>query len=190
VLDNVLWDTRSSEQSKLAAVLQLMDPELPKPKLEVKFTRVNFGRVDPEQPRSKTIVIRNAGRGYLSGDIRLQHYDRGFTVDHTAIEGNETVIRLNASSLGMPENTKQRTSMTISTNGGHHTIDLAYRVPRHKAEDELPDLQEILRIFFQRVNPRHLVTVGMLLVFIVNLTFCHDTTGILFGPDPYLIEFE
>ena len=170
-LDQVLWNTQSSERSKLESVLQLMDPELPRPQLSVKFSRINFGRLDPEQPRSKTIVIRNAGRGYLSGDLRLQEYDRGFTIDSSVIEGNETVIRLSASSLGMPENSRQHTTLSISSNGGDHTINLAYQVPRQRQRHELPDLQEILLTFFQQLNPRYLVTIGIFLVFIINLAF-------------------
>jgi serine/threonine protein kinase len=180
VLDQVLWNSQSSEQSKLEAVLQLMDPELPSPQLSVKFTRINFGQLDAEQPRSKTIVIRNAGRGHLSGDLRLQDYDRGFTIDSSTIEGNETVIHLSASSLGMPENSRQQTTLSISSNGGDHTINLAYQVPRRQRQRELPDLQEIVLTFFQHVNPRYLITVGILLFFIINLTFCRDAGDIPF----------
>jgi serine/threonine protein kinase len=179
-LDQVLWDTQSSEQSKLESVLQLMDPELPRPQLSVKFLRINFGRLDHEQPRSKTIVIRNAGRGHLSGDLRLQDYDRGFTIDNSVVEGNETVIRLSASSLGMPENSRQQTTLSITSNGGDHTINLAYQVPRQQRQRELPDLQEILLTFLRHVNPRYLVTVGILVVFILNLTLCHDASDIPF----------
>jgi len=153
---------------------------LPRPQLSVKFLRINFGRLDPEQPRSKSIAIRNAGRGHLSGDLRLQDYDRGFTIDNSVIEGNESVIRLTASSLGMPENSRQQTTLSISSNGGDHTINLAYQVPRQQRQRELPDLQEILLTFFQYVNPRYLVTVGILLFFVINLTFCHDAGDIPF----------
>ena len=93
-----MWNTQSSEESKLESVLQLMDPDLRRPRLVVKFSRVHIGRLDPGQPRSKTMVIRNAGRGYLSGDLHLQDYDRGFTIDNSVVEGNETLIRLTARS--------------------------------------------------------------------------------------------
>jgi len=179
-LDQVLWNTQSSEESKLESVLQLMDPDLPRPQLAVKFSRVNFGRLDPEQPRSKTMVIRNAGRGYLSGDLHLQDYDRGFTIDNSVIEGNETVIRLIASSLGMPENSRQQTTLTLSSNGGNHSVELAYQVPRQRRQRELPDLQQIVLTFIRHVNPRYLVTVAILVLLIVNLTFCHNAGEIPF----------
>jgi hypothetical protein len=73
------------------------------------------------------MVIRNAGRGYLSGDLHLQDYDRGFTIDNSVVEGNETVIRLTASSLDMPENSRQQSTLTLSSNGGNHTVELAYQ---------------------------------------------------------------
>ena len=171
-LDQVLWNTQSSEESKLESVLQLMDPDLPKPQLAVKFSRINFGRLDPERPRSKTIVIRNVGRGYLNGVLRLQDYDRGFFIDSSVIEGNETLISLSASSLGMPPNSRQQTRLTIVTNGGEHSINLSYQVPRQKQQHQLPDLQGILLTFLQQVNPRYLFTVVVLVIFIVNLTFC------------------
>jgi hypothetical protein len=179
-LDQVLWNTQSSEESKLESVLQLMDPELPKPRLAVNFSRVNFGRLDPDRPRSKSIVIRNAGRGYLSGVLRLHDYDRGFTIDNSVIEGNETVISLTACSLGMPGNSRQQTTLNIATNGGEHSVKLAYQVPRQKRQRELPDLAGILLTFFQYVNPRYLFTVAVLLIFIVNLTLCHDAGDIPF----------
>jgi hypothetical protein len=170
----VLWNTQSSEESKLESVLQLMDPHLPRPRLAVKFSRVHVGRLDPEQPRSKTMVIRNAGRGYLSGDLHLQDYDRGFTIDNSLIEGNETVVRLTASSLDMPENSRQQTTLTLSSNGGNHTVELAYQVPRQRRQRELPDLQQIVLTFIRHVNPRYLVTVGILVLFVANLTVCHN----------------
>ncbi len=179
-LDQVLWNPKSSEQSKLESVLQLMDPDLPKPQLAVKFSRINFGRLDPEQSRSKTLVVRNAGRGYLSGDLRLQDYDRGFTLDNSVIEGNETVIRIAASSLGMPENSRQHTTLSISSNGGEQAIELSYQVPRQQQRLELPNLFEILLTFIRQVNPAHLVTVVILMLLIVNLTLCHDAGEIPF----------
>lgn len=169
-----MWNTQSSEESKLESVLQLMDPDLRRPRLVVKFSRVHIGRLDPGQPRSKTMVIRNAGRGYLSGDLHLQDYDRGFTIDNSVIEGNETLIRLTARSLGRPENSRQQTTLTLSSNGGNHTVELAYQVPRRRRQRELPDLQQIVLTFIRHVNPRDLVTVGILVSFIVNLTFCHN----------------
>jgi len=126
------------------------------------------------------MVICNAGRGHLSGDLHLQEYDRGFTIDNSVIEGNETMIRVSASSLGMPENSRQHTTLSISSNGGDFTINLAYQAPRQRQQHQLPDLQEILLTFIRHVNPRYLVTVGILVFFIINLTLCHDTSDIPF----------
>lgn len=179
-LDQVLWNAQCSEESKLESVLQLMDPDLPKPQLSVKFSRINFGRLDPERPRSKTIVIRNSGRGYLSGALRLQDYDRGFTLDNNTFEGNQTLVSLSACSLGMPQNSRQQTILHISTNGGEQSIRLGYQVPRQKQQRELPDLYGILLTFFRQVNPRYLFTVIILLIFIINLSFCHDVGEIPF----------
>jgi hypothetical protein len=53
-------------------------------------------------------------------------------------------------------------------------------VPRQQRQRELPDLQEILLTFLRHVNPRYLVTVGILVVFILNLTLCHDASDIPF----------
>ncbi|MGD8590354.1 MAG: serine/threonine-protein kinase, partial [Chromatiales bacterium] len=59
-LDQVLWDTLISEESKLEALLQLMNPALGRPCLSVGFSRINFGRVSIDSPRSKIITLRNA----------------------------------------------------------------------------------------------------------------------------------
>ncbi len=173
LLDQVLWDTRSSEKSKLEAVLQLMDPTLEKPKLAVRFSRINFGPIHPQSPRSKTIEIRNAGRGHLSGELHLAHHERGFTIDQTEIEGAGTTVRISAHSLGMPVSTRQETKLHIVSNGGNHTIPLSYRVPREKTRKDLPDLFDLLMTFLRVVNPQHLIVVGILLFLVINLTFCH-----------------
>lgn len=94
---------------------------------------------------------------------------------------NETVIRLTASSLGMPENSRQQTTLTLSSNGGNHTVELAYQVPRQRRQRGLPDLQQIVLTFIRHVNPCYLVTVGILVLFIANLTFCHNAGEIPFG---------
>jgi hypothetical protein len=93
---------------------------------------------------------------------------------------NETVIRLTASSLGMPENSRQQTTLTLSSNGGNHTVELAYQVPRQRRQRGLLDLQQIVLTFIRHVNPCYLVTVGILVLFIANLTFCHNAGEIPF----------
>ena len=179
LLDQVLWNTQASEESKLEAVLQLMDPSLEKPKLAVRVTRINFGPIHPQSPRSKTIVIRNASRGHLSGELHLAHHDRGFTIDQTIIEGVDTTVRISAHSLGMPEATRQATKLHIASNGGNYTIPLSYRVPRANPNRELPDFFDLFMTFLRVVNPQHLLVVGILLFLVINLTFCHHPVDTL-----------
>jgi hypothetical protein len=73
----------------------------------------------------------------------------------------------------MPEATRQDTQLHIVTNGGNHTIALSYRVPHQKNRDEPPDLYDFLITFLRAVNPQHLIVVGILLVLVINLAFCH-----------------
>jgi hypothetical protein len=150
-----------------------MDPSLEKPKLALRVTRINFGPIHPRSPRSKTIDIRNASRGHLSGELHLAHHDRGFTIDQTIIEGVGTSVRISAHSLGMPEATRQETKLHISSNGGNYTIPLSYRVPRTKTRADLPNFFDLLMTFVRVVNPQHLMVVGILLFLIINLAFCH-----------------
>lgn len=132
-LNQVLWDTLTSEESKLEAILQLMNPALGRPCLSVGFSRINFGQVSIDSQRSKIITLRNAGRGHLSGQLHLEHSNRGFTLNQYNFEGSNTQIRISACSLGMPENTSQETWLRIISNGGNHSIQLSYKVPREQA---------------------------------------------------------
>jgi len=173
-LDQVLWDTRATLSSKLETVLQLMNPRLEKPRLAVAFSRINFGPVDPETPLSKSITIRNSGRGHLSGELRLEHTDRGFRIDRYTIEGNQTLVRVSAASLGMPELTRQQTHLHITSNGGNHTIHLAYQVPRHKDNSGPPDLLGFARAVMQRIETRHITTLVFVILVVLQLGFCQN----------------
>ena len=53
-------------------------------------------------------------------------------------------------------------------------------MPRQGQRHQLSDLREVLLTFLRHVNPRHLITVGILLFFAINLTFCHN-----FGEVPF-----
>ena len=174
-LDQVLWDTRATLSSKLEAVLQLMHPSMEKPRLAVAFSRINFGPVDPQSPLSKRITIRNSGRGHLSGELRLEHTDRGFGIDRHTIEGNQILVRISASSLGMPELTRQQTHLHITSNGGNHTLHLAYQVPRHKENRGPPDLLGFARAVMQRIEARHLTGIVFLILMVLQLGFCQNT---------------
>jgi serine/threonine protein kinase len=173
LLDQVLWDTRASEASKLEAILQLLDPTLQKPQLAVGFSRINFGPLDPESPRSKTITVRNATRGHLSADLKLEHPDRGFSLDKHHVEGNENSVRITAHALGMPAQTRQQTELTISSNGGEHRIELAYQVAEETPVRESVPFRVLARSFLQNLQPQHAVVLVMVILAILQLAFCH-----------------
>lgn len=66
-----IQETGGDHRMGVEQFLRLLDPELPSPKLDVRTDPASFslGEVAPGERRRGSVVIRNVGRGYLSGEL-------------------------------------------------------------------------------------------------------------------------
>ncbi|MEM7017892.1 MAG: serine/threonine-protein kinase [Pseudomonadota bacterium] len=128
-LDHALLAINATSDSKLEAVLRLLDPTLLPPKLKVSPPALNFGPVQPDRPKTMQMIVTNvASRGHLNGEITLSHYDRGLTLDKYEIEGNRVVFNVQVEALGRTIGTHQRVLLRIESNGGSAEVPISYRV--------------------------------------------------------------
>lgn len=135
-LDFALLAVDLTWPAKLEAVLRLLDPRLPPPKLSAAPRLFDFGRLFQGDSRSQKLKIRNlAPRGYLSGEITLERYGQGVTLDNHLIEGNSAEIEVSLETLGCPPGLYEN-ALQIKSNGGDLRIPLRFQV--FAAEDPEP----------------------------------------------------
>lgn len=124
--DHAILRIDATPESKLEAVLHLLDPHLPHPKMLIEPHNMNFGRLTFGAERTLQLRIKNVGRGYLYGNLEIEQSGRGFTVDHYAIEGNGVIINVTATSISNIDNQYQRTNLIIKTNAGEQSVLVSY----------------------------------------------------------------
>ena len=108
----------------LERLVQSLDPRIGQPVPQVSRTSINFGKVDKMAQKTVRIEIRNAGRGYLYGDIRLTKAMPGLRISSTSIWGNAVLtVTLNASRLA--DNKMHETALVIKTNGGESWVPIS-----------------------------------------------------------------
>ena len=111
----------------LEEFVQKLDPRIGYPKLETNPTHINFGKVFAETPKHIRLEIKNAGRGFLYGNIRLTSKLLGLELSSTIIRGNSVfTLKLNASYL--TANRTHHTDLIVETNGGKLTLPISYYV--------------------------------------------------------------
>ena len=64
-------ETQQDRNLGVEQFLHLLDPELPSPKLEVEPQEFSLGDVAPDEKKSFSVTIHNAGRGYLAGRLNI-----------------------------------------------------------------------------------------------------------------------
>lgn len=111
----------------LEEFVQKLDPRIGHPELEMNSININFGEVYAETPKHIRLNIRNAGRGFLYGNIRLTNELLGLELSSTIIRGNAVLtLKLNASYL--TANRAHHTDLIVETNGGKFTLPISYYV--------------------------------------------------------------
>jgi hypothetical protein len=126
-LDMALLSLDMSPESKLEAVLHLLDPSLSSPRLQVDPDALHFGRLHIGDVRVRVLHVGNLGRGHLSGEIRLQRYGAGLVLDRYKVETNETHIRVRVMSLGLTPG-HYSNALHVQTNGGDREIPVLFSV--------------------------------------------------------------
>ena len=140
-LDHALLALDQSWETKLEAVLQLLDPTLEAPGIRIEPGFVSFGCLDAGQQRSRTITVTATGRGHLNGAVIMEKYGEGLTLDPFHIEGESTLLRLRVSTLGLMQGSYTN-SLILRTNAGEHEVGVKYRV--QQSRDDLPWWQRLL----------------------------------------------
>jgi hypothetical protein len=140
-LDHALLALDQTWESKLEAVLQLLEPSLDSPGIRIEPAFVSFGTLDAGQQRNRVITVTGTGRGHLNGEIILEKYGEGLTLDRFHVEGQSTVLRLKICTLGLMPGSYAN-SLIFRTNAGEQTVKVKYRV--EQAEDDSPWWQRLL----------------------------------------------
>ena len=108
---------RSERDIGLEEFIQKLDPQVGKPKLQMSHTKVDFGGIDTESKKTIDIQVRNVGRGFLYGEIRLSTDMLGLRISESKIRGEGVVsVKLDASQL--TPNKMYQTVLVFNTNGG------------------------------------------------------------------------
>lgn len=131
--DHAMLMVDKSWDSKLEAIVQMLDPSLPPPQLAVEPPSLLFNTVSAQRPREKTLRIRNAGRGHLSGHIELEQSGSGIELEHFNIEG-ATEIRVRLNPLGCQPGYSYENALYIRSNGGNLAIPIRFQVRREREQ--------------------------------------------------------
>ena len=130
---------RSEQDIGLEELVQALNPQIGKPKLQMNHAKIDFGRMDTRSEKKIDIQIRNMGRGFLYGNIRLSTSMPGLEFSESKIRGEGVVsVKLNASRL-TPNKTHQ-TTLVFSTNGSVIRVPVSCNV-NQKSTRVVPDVK-------------------------------------------------
>lgn len=107
-----------NEQDKgLEELVQKLDPQIGKPEPEASQSEIDFGNMNSESQKTIQFKIKNVGRGFLYGDVRMASSMPGLQISNTEIQGDGLVtIKLDARALTAKQ--KHQASLVVDTNGG------------------------------------------------------------------------
>lgn len=140
-LDHLLLALDVTWEAKLEALLQWLDPSLPKPELAMNTKILNFYTLTEGESREHTLTVINRGRGHLSGSVTQTQYLQGLTIDPYKIEGPETRIKVRLNSLGLMPGCYEN-QLLISTNGGDAVVKISYTI--QEAPDNRPWWEKLI----------------------------------------------
>ena len=108
---------RNDQDIGLEMLVQELDPNIGQPELEISHTHIDFGTVDAEAQKTSQLQIKNVGRGFLYGDVKLATELPGFQVSAATIRGAaHLTVALDAKHLAVKR--KHEIPLAISTNSG------------------------------------------------------------------------
>lgn len=127
-LDRVLNDAARSPGDQLEAFLHLCDPKLAWPTPASSDARLEFGGVSTEAPQTRQVTLRNGGRGYLTGVVRLRQPVEGLVVAPQRIEGHAVQVPVTVDCAGLRAETVYQAELVVESNGGTLTVPIRFRV--------------------------------------------------------------
>ena len=117
---NITEDYRFEQDIGLEKLVQSLNPQIGHPKFHISHKSINFGTVDAETQKKIQLRIKNAGRGFLYGNIQLTDGIPGLRLSTKIIRGSaEVTVELDTSHLTLKK--KYKTELVIATNAGGHT---------------------------------------------------------------------
>ena len=120
IAQEITKDYRATQNIGLEKLVQSLNPQIGHPTLQLSHKSINFGTVDAETQKKIQLRIKNAGRGFLYGSLRLTDDIPGFRLSTRIIRGNADVtIKLDTSHLAFKK--KYKTELVITTNAGGDT---------------------------------------------------------------------
>ena len=126
-LDHALLSIDASIETKLEAVLRMLDPSLSQPRLSVRPKSLNIGLIPVDSVHHYPLQIRNRGRGHLNGEIKLAQYGEGLLPSPHTVNGNHVKIDVTINPLGLSPGIYHNT-LYIQTNGGEKEIPVSFVV--------------------------------------------------------------
>ncbi len=121
-------DSKASADLALENLLQLLDPNLEKPSVDVEPEALQFGDLEMGESRHLTLTIRNQGRGYLAGQVRLDRAVEGLKLAAHLVRGQQTAIAFSVDASQLPAGHAEAAIVEVVTNG-----DRVVQVPLHFA---------------------------------------------------------
>ena len=117
-------------------VVQSLNPRIGHPKLHINHESINFGNIDTETKRKIQLEIKNAGRGFLYGNLQLTNDIPGLQLSTMDIRGNTLVtVELDASLLASKKTYK--TELVVNTNTGNPTAPSSQYVMKAESESTI-----------------------------------------------------
>ena len=113
----------------LEAFLQLLSPNIAKPKIDVNPLNVGVIGIQPGQTKNVTLTVSNKGRGHLSGVVELDPKVEGLSVKPNRISANKTLDLTTTITVTMnaEESLSAKSSVTITSNGGTVKIPVSFK---------------------------------------------------------------
>lgn len=140
----------------LEMLVQELDPQIGQPELEVSHTHIDFGQIDTETQKTIQLEIKNAGRGFLHGDVQFASEMPGFQLSSSAIRGEAVVLlELDASHLAAKQ--LHETELIVETNSGRLKVPISCYV-------DYPIWKSIGRILISGIAVALIVLVPRLIV--------------------------
>jgi serine/threonine protein kinase len=147
---SVASDYKRKQDQGLEYLLHLLNPNLPKPTIEVSPTHLALGRVEVGKTVTGTIQIANSGRGHLGGRVRLSPAEiPGVSIHPEIFDGNNNEITVTFDPSDFPVGRRATADILIESNAEETTL----RVPM-SVRVGYPILSNIALLF--RGRPRGL----------------------------------
>ena len=111
------------QDNGLEMFVQTLDPQIGTPILEINHSEIDFGTVKPGSQKTIHLEIKNAGRGFLRGNVQLADSIPELQISDMDIQG-DGVITLHLDAEALTFGRAYQDSLVINTNGGDFKVPI------------------------------------------------------------------